>query len=102
VLGDLGQTTAGKWITRPPARCPNGHTLGPVQVLVGHIACLGHGGGGHTGWHCRTCDAEVLRAATQQALHGVGRPRGSADLILVGIAVDPTAGQNDPAARLKP
>ena len=49
VLGDLVQTTAGKWITHPPTRCPNGHPLGPNQVLVGHVACLGHGGG-HTTW----------------------------------------------------
>src|ERR1700752_1450016 len=55
--GDLVQTTTGKWITRPPSRCPNGHPLGPNQVLVGHVACLGYGGGGHTSWHCRTCDA---------------------------------------------
>jgi len=59
VLGELVQTTAGEWITRPPARCPNGHPLGPNQVLVGHVACLGHGGGGHTSWHCRKCDAVV-------------------------------------------
>jgi len=57
VLGDLVQTTAGRWITRPPTRCPNGHPLGPNQVLVGHVACVGHGGGGHVSWHCRTCDA---------------------------------------------
>ena len=25
-----------------------GHPLGPNEVLVGHVACLGHGGGGHT------------------------------------------------------
>jgi hypothetical protein len=25
--------------TKPPSRCPNG--LGPNQVLVGHVACLG-------------------------------------------------------------
>src|SRR5258707_11829019 len=56
VLGDLVQTTAG---TRPRSRCPNGHPLGENQVLVGHVACLGHGGGGHTSWHCRTCDAVV-------------------------------------------
>ncbi len=37
---------------------PNGHTLGPGQVLVGHQACLGHGGG-HTTWTCRTCDQTV-------------------------------------------
>ena len=44
MLGELVQTTAGKWITHPR----NGHTLGPNQVLVGQVACLGHGGGGHT------------------------------------------------------
>ena len=49
MLGELVQTTAGKWITHPPTRCPNGHPLGPGQVLVGHVACLGHGGG-HTTW----------------------------------------------------
>jgi hypothetical protein len=59
VLGELLQTTAGTWITHPPTRCPNGHPLGPGAVLVGHVACLGHGGGGHTRWHCRTCDAVV-------------------------------------------
>ena len=56
---ELVQTTDGKWIIRPPTRCPNGHRLGANQVLVGHVACLGHGGGGHTSWHCRTCDAVV-------------------------------------------
>jgi hypothetical protein len=27
VLGELVQTTAGKWITHPPTRCPNGIRL---------------------------------------------------------------------------
>ncbi len=58
VLGELVQTTRGEWITHPPTRCPNGHPLGPNQVLVGHQACLGHGGG-HTTWTCRTCDETV-------------------------------------------
>jgi hypothetical protein len=58
VLGELVQTTAGEWITHPPTHCPNGHTLGPGQVLVGHQACLGHGGG-HTTWTCRQCDSTV-------------------------------------------
>ena len=63
MLGDrVVQTTAGKWITHPPTRCPTGHTLGPHQVLVGHVACLGHGGG-HTTWTCRTCDETVYGAA---------------------------------------
>jgi hypothetical protein len=47
VLGDFVPTTAGGWITHPPTRCPNGNPLGPTQVLVGHQACLGHGGGVH-------------------------------------------------------
>jgi hypothetical protein len=57
--GELVQATNEQWITKPPTRCPNGHTLGPNQVLVGHQACLGHGGG-HTTWTCRTCDATVF------------------------------------------
>jgi hypothetical protein len=47
MLGELVQTTTAKWITHAPSRCLSGHTLGPGQVLVGHQACLGHGGG-HT------------------------------------------------------
>jgi hypothetical protein len=58
VLGELVRTTAGKCITHPPTRCPDGHTLGANQVLVGHVACLGHGGG-HTTWTCRKCDETV-------------------------------------------
>jgi hypothetical protein len=57
--GQLVRALDGTWMTKPPNRCPNGHTLGPNQVLVGHVACLGHGGGGHTSWHCRTCEAVV-------------------------------------------
>ena len=44
-VGELVHTKAGKWITHPPSRCPNGHRLGPGEVLVGHQVCLGHGGG---------------------------------------------------------
>jgi transposase len=62
VLGELVQTTACKWITHPPTRCPNGHVLGPGAVLVGHQACLGHGGG-HTTWTCRTCDETTFGVA---------------------------------------
>jgi hypothetical protein len=58
MLGELVPTTIGKWIIHAPTRCPNGHALGPQQVLVGHQACLGHGGG-HTTWTCRLCDATV-------------------------------------------
>src|ERR1700738_4107359 len=55
-VGDLVQ--AGTGIPRPPTRCPNGHQLGPNKALVGHQACLSHGGG-HTTWTCRTCDQTV-------------------------------------------
>jgi hypothetical protein len=61
LLGELVQTTSGKWITHPPTRCPNGHSLGPNQVLVRHVACLEHGGG-HTTWTCRTCDQTLYGA----------------------------------------
>jgi hypothetical protein len=47
----------GKWTTEAPTHCPNGHRLGPNRSLVGHVACSGHGGGGHTIWHCLECVA---------------------------------------------
>ncbi|MDT5098135.1 MAG: hypothetical protein QOC76_1872 [Mycobacterium sp.] len=66
-----------EWITQPPRRCPNGHTLGPNRVLVGQQARLGHGGG-HTAWTCRTCDQTVygLPLNTQcTCLDGAARVR---------------------------
>src|SRR5712672_374449 len=68
VLAELVQTTAGKRITHPPTRCPNAHTLGPGEVLVGHQACLGHGGG-HTTWTCRTCDQKVYGHRSTPTAH---------------------------------
>ena len=73
VLGDLVQTTDGKWMTRPPARCPHGHTLGAGQVLMGHQACLGHGGG-HTTWTCRTCDQTVYGPPLNTHCHTLDGP----------------------------
>ena len=35
VLGELVQTTAGEWITHPPARCPNGHPSAPARCSSG-------------------------------------------------------------------
>ena len=64
VLGELVQTTAGKWIIHPPTRCPNGHVLGPNQVLSGHVACLGHGGGGHLSYARTKCDAVLYGPPT--------------------------------------
>jgi hypothetical protein len=78
VLGELLQTTDGRWITRPPLRCPNGHLLGPNHVLVGHVACLGHGDGHHVVVSGMRRDG-VLTAAQ----HALQRPEwayGSADL----------------------
>jgi hypothetical protein len=74
--GQLVRATDGKWMTKLPARCPKGHSLGSNQVLVGHVACLGHGGGGHTTWHCRSCDAIVYGPPlnTQHSLHSTERP----------------------------
>jgi hypothetical protein len=42
--------------------CPNptaSMTASTSAARSWHVACLGHGGGGHTSWHCRTCDAVV-------------------------------------------
>ena len=49
VLGELVQSTAGTWITKPPPRCPNGHALGPGEVLVGHQGAWRRAQPGHAG-----------------------------------------------------
>jgi hypothetical protein len=59
VIGDLVQNRRGQWMTQPPTHCPKRPPLGPNRVLVGHQACLGHGGG-HTTWTCRVCDETVF------------------------------------------
>jgi hypothetical protein len=61
------------------ARCPNGHPIGPNQVLVGHVACLGHGGGGHDAGTANL-RRRGLRPANERTLHGAARASGSADL----------------------
>jgi hypothetical protein len=73
VQGQLVRTTNGQWTTKPPAHCPNGHILGPNQVLVGHQACLGHGGG-HTTWTCRICDATVYGPPLNTHCHTLDGP----------------------------
>jgi hypothetical protein len=55
-IGDL-IVRRGQWMTEAQARCLNGPSAGAGQVLVGHVACSGNGGGGHSIWHCRTCEA---------------------------------------------
>ncbi len=38
VLGKLVQTTDGKWMTRPPTSCPNGHQRpGPQSSWAGAV-----------------------------------------------------------------
>ena len=59
VLGELVQTTDGKWITRPRSPLPERAPASPESSPGGHVACLGYGGGEHTTWHCRTCDAVI-------------------------------------------
>ena len=56
--GQLVRATNGRWMTQPADSLPQRPWLGPNQVLVGHQACLGHGGG-HTTWTCRKCDQTV-------------------------------------------
>jgi hypothetical protein len=41
--------------------CTQDRPLGPNQVLVGQVACLGHDGGGHTSWHCRAACQHALQ-----------------------------------------
>ena len=72
VLGELVQTTAGKWITHPPTRCPNGHPLGAGKVLVGHQACLGHGGGTPPGPAARAIRRCTGRHSTRTARRSMG------------------------------
>ncbi len=43
---DLVQAINREWMPQAPSLCPNGYPLDPIQVLVGHVACLGHGGAG--------------------------------------------------------
>ena len=80
MIGDLVQDQRSRWITLAPTHCPVGHRLGAGQVLVGHVACMGHGGGGHTLWHCRVpVEREPdLRAAAEPASLSTRRSRGRA------------------------
>src|SRR5690349_1005846 len=42
-VGDLVMIRS-KWTTLAPTHCCQGHELRPGKVLVGHMACHGHGG----------------------------------------------------------
>jgi hypothetical protein len=58
VVGDL--VNHPRQVGHSRAHTLHGHLLGPGRVLVGHVACGGHGGGGHTLWHCLDCPVEEL------------------------------------------
>jgi hypothetical protein len=56
-VGELVRCTEGRWMVRPPERCPRGHQLGAGRVLVGRQPCSCRGG--HTSWFCLECGAVV-------------------------------------------
>jgi|KBSSwiStaDraftv2_1062776.scaffolds.fasta_scaffold251094_2 hypothetical protein len=45
--------------TIAPHQHPHGSSTLTAPPHAEGTWCLGHGGGGHTSWHCRTCDAVV-------------------------------------------
>jgi hypothetical protein len=72
-VGDLYRTARG-WAVTAPTHCPDGHRMGPGQVLVGNQPC---GGGAHPGshltWTCRECGATAYHPPLGSAcriLHG--------------------------------
>jgi hypothetical protein len=61
-VGSLVPCTKGGWMISPPQHCPNGHSLGPGRVLVGHQPCAGGCHGGHTrGNACRATRLPMRR-----------------------------------------
>ena len=85
MLGELVQTTAGKWIIHPPARCPNGHEFSPGRALVVirrasvMVAATRPGRAGNA---IRRC----VRATPEHPLHDTRRAGNRANLQL---EVDP-------------
>jgi hypothetical protein len=82
-----------------PTHCTSGHRLGRGEVLVGHQACLGHGGG-HTTWTCRNrADFSTLRTCRMRNLdkrcvlsgcaakHRGGRRAAAAESVLASAGV---------------
>lgn len=72
----LTRTSRG-WVESAPKSCPNGHDLGPGQVLVGSQVCsceIHH----HRTHACRQCDGVVYTptltdACTDSSFDGRGR-----------------------------
>lgn len=74
-LGDLHRNHRGQWTEHAPTHCPNGHPLGPNQVLVGHAPCSAQHRGGHRTWICRTCNTITYGPPLTDActiVHGAG------------------------------
>ena len=78
MLGELVQTTAGKWITHPPTRCPNGHQLGPGRCSSVTKPASGMAAGTPPGPAEHATNR--VRAAAQHALHDTRRACKCADL----------------------
>ena len=93
VLGELVQTTAGKWITHPPAHCPNGHSLGPGQVLVGHQSSLPRTRRRTHHLDLPSVRSDNVRAAAQRPLH---HPRRACDRAHPQVAIEQSAATQDP------
>lgn len=62
MIGRLIRTLKGYAEPGPPKLCPNGHPLGPRQVLVGTqqcATCAGDGLGPHRTFSCRACGVTI-------------------------------------------
>lgn len=68
-IGTMIPTRDGRWRVVQPARCPNGHLLGPHRVLVGWSPCPCRG---HATWTCRTCDAMIYHPEPRDGCREVG------------------------------
>jgi len=80
VLGELVQTTAGKWIPHPPTRCPNGHPLGAGQVPFVGASSLPRLRRWSHHVDVPAVRSDGVRTAAQHALHGIGGSCRSANL----------------------
>ena len=85
VLGELLQTTAGKWITHPATRCPNGHTLDVGQVPFVGASSLPRLRRWSHHVDVPAVRSDGVRAATQHALHGAQWASDCADLDRAGL-----------------
>ncbi|MGB8206933.1 MAG: hypothetical protein WCF69_04875, partial [Mycobacterium sp.] len=52
-VGDMVLSIDGRWMIRPPERCPNGHTLAG-RCIVAAMPCSC--GDRHLSWYCEVCE----------------------------------------------